>query len=156
MDKEEVEKWINLNSFAAKLRSMGYTNWHNFPTWELRAALEEEIKDQAILEFKLAVAEEWIVHAGQALYIHVTMEPADEESTTMKPGPLYNGKAKLDLERWGFWKNRLTDLAKEGSGEIATRSAAVVEKIDTIESKAFQPSHSRFASRAPSQATSPM
>ncbi|KAJ5240089.1 hypothetical protein N7468_004708 [Penicillium chermesinum] len=143
-DPDAAEKWINLNSFAARLRSLGYTHWHNFPVWELRAALEEEIQDQDVLAFRLAVAEQWIVHAGQAIYIHVTMEPAEEESRTMKPGPLYEGKAKLDLERWGFWKNRLAELGKQSSGSIATQSTSLLDSFDDIESRAFKPSDERY------------
>lgn len=114
--------------------------------WELRAALEEDIQDQDILAFKLAVAGEWIIHAGQAIYIHITMEPTKEENKVLKPGPLYEGKSKLDLERWEFWKKRLTEISKVASGESATRSAALVEKINDLESKAFKPSDERYAS----------
>ncbi|KEY70464.1 hypothetical protein S7711_11589 [Stachybotrys chartarum IBT 7711] len=114
----DFDEWKNINSFISRLGGSSYVPVLNLGIWEIRKALEDPVTDTKILlNCRVWVASEWILRCNKALFQHMTLpkkdsseEPIETEST----GPLYGeGLPPWTLDRWGFWKKRLTTIAVE-------------------------------------------
>ncbi|KAF7590279.1 hypothetical protein BBP40_003016 [Aspergillus hancockii] len=128
--KEVAQGWINLNSFAARLLTLDATSWKLFAVWALRDALEEESSGSK-LECDVVVAREWFKHGGPILREQVTAND-DKEDRMMAGGTLYQGPAKVSLERWVFWKERLNKICEQG-GEVGQVASAAKVTMDQVE-----------------------
>jgi hypothetical protein len=113
-----LDEWKNINSFISRLGGSGYVPVLNLGAWEIRVALEDPIAEtKLLLNCRVWVASEWIFRCGKALFQHLTKpkdDPSDTPIATEVTGPLYGeGLPPWTLERWEFWKKRLTTMATE-------------------------------------------
>jgi hypothetical protein len=136
---EDVEAWLNLNSFAARVLAREVVLWTQFPVWQLREALEKDI--QATLEESkqaVVVAAEWIKQCGSVIWERwiVHFDDSDyEEDSSVGAGPLYEGRTGLCPERWQFWKQRFGAISELENLDAGTRSVAEYAKgrMESIE-----------------------
>lgn len=133
-----VREWISLNSLGARILGARLQSWDNFAVWELRAVLETQPPTTpAARDAALAMACEWITHAGEELHAHGrrarTLDSVEER--VLAPGKLFaGGKPGLSDERWRFWRERLGALgAGAGSGEMKVRVQRAVDKMNELE-----------------------
>ncbi|KAE8377978.1 hypothetical protein BDV26DRAFT_262487 [Aspergillus bertholletiae] len=126
--EEKVKEWINLNSFVARLLSLGLAPWNNLAVWALRDALEEESSGRKA-DCDIAVAGEWFKHGG-AFLRQQTLVAENQEERIMAGGSLYQGPAKLCPERWNFWKGRLSKISDQGgeAGQVASTAKTAMEQ----------------------------
>jgi hypothetical protein len=129
---EEATEWINLNAFAARLLNLGTNSWALFALWELRAALEEPC-DGLALECNVAVATEWIIHAGKPLYASAVTIEEDNDHSKAANGPFYEGNDMLCLERWRFWKWRFGELGEQLEANTKQMALETRERMEAIE-----------------------
>ncbi|KAB8259245.1 hypothetical protein BDV32DRAFT_59714 [Aspergillus pseudonomiae] len=128
--EEKIKEWISLNSFVARLLSLGLAPWINLAVWALRDALEEESSGRKV-ECDIAVAREWFNHGGPVLR-QQTMAAENKEERIMAGGSLYQGPAKLCPERWKFWKERLSQMSDQGGdvGQVASTAKTAMERLE--------------------------
>lgn len=130
-DNAGIKSWTNLNSFAARVLGAEITDWDNFAIWGLREALETPPQNDLARDAHLAVAYEWIAHAGKQLHEKSkSPQTLDEPSKrALKPGKLFeSGESGLSVKRWDFWRERLEALSKEaGSEEAKTKAQKAAE-----------------------------
>ncbi|KAL2151406.1 hypothetical protein VTH82DRAFT_6504 [Thermothelomyces myriococcoides] len=139
-DTEDLDEWKRFNSFASRLLSDDFLAWIALPYWEIRAALEKSPpQDAAAFECKLWVATEWFTRCGQLLYKDISSaEPLDDrELTSIATGPLCEGVHPRSLERWKFWRSRLTELASTEPSVVLSdasraRIAQAIAAIDAV------------------------
>lgn len=115
-----LEEWLNVNAFVARLYRALDSGCRTFGIWELRSGLEgDPTKDedgkrfpQAIVDTKVRVAAEWIIHAGDKLWKDSLLGVwADMKDTRAYiGGDLIQATNGLNLERWGFWKRRFGEV----------------------------------------------
>ncbi|KAB8067133.1 hypothetical protein BDV29DRAFT_200699 [Aspergillus leporis] len=118
---DEVDRWINLNSFAARLLNLDAILWISFPVWALRDALDEPVNGPE-LDCNIRVANQWIVHSGRYIYRQLT-------STS----PNGHGCDGLTLEAWQRWKSRFIEICGLLSADrrrLALQSAITMENIE--------------------------
>ncbi|KAH8656690.1 hypothetical protein BGZ60DRAFT_384614 [Tricladium varicosporioides] len=137
-----LDEWLNLNSFVARLFSTTVGRFINFAIWELRNGLEEDEHDvgtTSITDTRVLIASEWIVQSGRRLFresLLNSLSTQPEDATHGSPyrgGSLYSGVKGFSLERWGFWKRRLTELRKDVSESIHVSINEAVEMMTQIE-----------------------
>ena len=110
---DDYSKWKNLNSFVARLTRTDFSPWLNLPIWVLREALEETPVKGPEMECRIWVVSEWIIHAANSLFEYMSVEDELDESSTraLATSHLCSNVKPLSIERWEFWKRRLSELA---------------------------------------------
>jgi hypothetical protein len=110
--QKEIDKWINLNSFATRLTSKDFAPWLQFPIWELRIALEAPPLKGATMNCRLYVASEWIIRCGDVVILDMCSNEKLKESLALalQTGPLCLDTPPLSMKRWGFWKRRFLEI----------------------------------------------
>lgn len=162
MDSDLKGRFLNLQSYAARIAGLGLVPLEAYAIWALTDALEgvmtpirgapDEVNpDPAAVEdlpFKVAAAAEWIVHAGHVLY------GRDEEVYATAGGPLwrldkaearrlrrrYRGTQGLCPARWTLWKqrfgaNRDSEEVDEGTRRVAGRAYDAMESVERTHSE---------------------
>jgi hypothetical protein len=144
-EPEEVSRWENLNSFAARFKTDTFERWLTFPIWQLRDALEEKLDKGPILNSRLWIATEWILFYGEIIFEDQAAGEQFDRGTSraLEGGSLCKGIAQLSLERLAFWKKRLLEMLDERealglSDEMAERVAKSAEMIGEFESRQSQ------------------
>lgn len=133
---EEEWRWVNVNSFAAKIFATGMLSrsWLGYVVATFTAALEVPDHPQEALEVHLAVVHQWIEDAGCELYRTLTGELSQQEQAeAMVCGPLYDGNPRSPRSRWRFWKGRLVDVRMDVEGlmrSIAMRTSLEMGRIE--------------------------
>ncbi|CAM1508601.1 Fc.00g054490.m01.CDS01 [Cosmosporella sp. VM-42] len=119
-DEEEeqwysLEEWLNLNSFAARLLGARRAGWVNLAIWQLRHGLEEEASPSLSTNNRVAVACEWLKYSAAELFSQSfpTNPLSKAEKSSYRTGALFAGQPGLGLERWNFWKHRLSEIRYE-------------------------------------------
>ncbi len=137
-DRDTTE-WKNLNGFVARIMAGGYGLAIEFPIWELRASLEEPSVSRWAMECRLWVASEWILRHSDGLFRRVKAKEvlSEDDSWSLRGGSLVKGIAPLSLERWEFWKQRLSECAADarflGIGSAITdRIADALKEIAAV------------------------
>lgn len=137
-----IQKWISLNSFAARILGSKLQESFNLGVWELRDGLEEKHPSEAARDTHLSTASEWLLHAGEELHRFSSAAAGslnDWEVSVTSTGSLVPAPSKgPSLTRWSFWKTRLGELSQEMSHEakeegLKERVDGVVAKMDLIE-----------------------
>lgn len=132
------EEWLNLNSFIARLFNIKGQRFANFALWEMRNGLEEDADDGGtsdVANARVLVASEWIRRSGPRIWnecVMSTFSDEPEDATHGSPyrgGALFTGSGGFNLERWGFWKRRLTELHK---GIDASARPMIEEALEII------------------------
>jgi hypothetical protein len=132
-----VRRWIRLNSFAARMLGRSWTGLGllHLAIWELRDTFEEDV-DEVELATRVTIALEWISQAGSVLFDKFRNATAENsDGTSIKPGKLYKGSSSTTLERWAFWKQRLSEIGTKKGGVIATETLAAVRIMEDIEKR---------------------
>ncbi|RSM04544.1 hypothetical protein CEP52_006753 [Fusarium oligoseptatum] len=103
--------------------------------------LEEKLDRGPILNSRLWVATEWILHYGEIIFEDQVskLELDADLARALQGGPLCAGIAPLSWERMAFWKKRLAEMLSERealglSNKLADRVVKAAEKIDEFES----------------------
>ncbi|TQV98193.1 hypothetical protein IF1G_03936 [Cordyceps javanica] len=140
-DHAALQKWISLNSFAARILGHQLQSSFNLGLWELRAGLEEKHPSEASRDLHLNTASEWLWHAGDELHrlsgAAATLK--QDEVDVTRTGSLVDAPSKgPSKDRWAFWKKRLGDLSSDLSCAakeegLKERVDGVIKKMDTIE-----------------------
>lgn len=74
------------------------------------------------MDSRVAVASEWLIHAGPALLKLCLLDLQDLEEDlrrSARVGVHFPGHLGFNLERWGFWKRRLGELRSSVSIGVA-------------------------------------
>ncbi|KAF7126187.1 hypothetical protein CNMCM5793_002609 [Aspergillus hiratsukae] len=109
-DEEEREYWQSLNAYAARLTRDGSADLIFFAKYAIQSLLEEDLKHRlvddapgSILECRMAVAAEWVIHCGQRF---VVQEEDD-----------------IDAENWQKYKENNIEMAPLTAQEILAHPA---------------------------------
>lgn len=85
----------------------------------------------------VAVASEWLIHAGPAILKQCLLDKSKELDTdarrSLKAGTYFLGRPGFNLERWGFWKRRLVELRLAVSEEVTARVGLAIETMVAAE-----------------------
>lgn len=144
-DQEFPSRYINFHAFAAHIDERRTLSTD--PTWAIWAQREahetphDTVHDSGTGTHVLAAAQ-WILWYGRTLFQQVLC-PADVASDDLrdwKPGPLYDGKSGLSLERWRFWRDgfdavasgRTKEDVKSGQEcmEVAARAVGIMDALE--------------------------
>lgn len=143
-DPAPLTEWQNANSFVAHLVGCGHVQPLYLGMWEIRSALEEAPKPGPLMDCRAWVAAEWILCCSKVLLEEMNLpnEELDEHDiAVLRPGDLYGSDLPpRSLQRWGFWKKRLAQIAKESEElglEAETRNR-VEEAIKVMESQSAE------------------
>ncbi|KAF5010629.1 hypothetical protein FDECE_3231 [Fusarium decemcellulare] len=121
-DASGIAQWKNFTSFIARTSTNSPWRWRSI--WHLREALEEPPVKGPDMECRLWVATEWIIRCADCSVIWL--------------GPNCNAKRVLSLERWEFWKKRLSELAADAEelelgSTVPTRITKALEAMTAVE-----------------------
>ncbi|KAK1754087.1 hypothetical protein QBC47DRAFT_385593 [Echria macrotheca] len=136
-DNYTLGQWLNLNSFVARLFGSGVIVWRNFPIWQLRKGLEDDLGEAKgdcspakAIDNRVAVASEWLIHASPVLLKLCLLDDLEEDlHKSTRVGIHFPGHPGFNLERWGFWKRRLEELRSSVSIEVATSVEQAIESM---------------------------
>lgn len=111
-----------------------------FSIWQLRIALEEPPVEGNAMECRLWVATEWLIHCAKIIFNDLTLDE-EVDANTERPmglGSLCPNVPVLSLERWNFWKSRITaltgDLDSLGvSSSVAGRLSMAMQQMVAAE-----------------------
>ncbi|KAK4142477.1 uncharacterized protein C8A04DRAFT_29926 [Dichotomopilus funicola] len=134
--EEELAKWKNLNSFIARFMTNQTVIWLHLPVWQLRKALEWPLDDSKdITECQLWVASEWLIHCAGPIFKEMSSNPPDldpSDAGSFRTGPLCDAEP-LSVERWQFWRKRLSDVATDVSAGVAGHANEALRSMDAAE-----------------------
>ncbi|GIJ85233.1 hypothetical protein Asppvi_004089 [Aspergillus pseudoviridinutans] len=101
-DEEEREHWQSLNAYAARLTRDGSADLIIFAKYAIEGMLPEELEQalvgdtpRSVLECRIAVAAEWVIHCGQRLV-------AQEDGG-------------IDMKSWHRCKERFSNVSDNAS-----------------------------------------
>jgi hypothetical protein len=107
-DEEEREHWQSLNAYAGRLTRDGSADLILFAKYAIEGLLEEDLEHGlvddvpgSILECRMAVVAEWVIHCGQRLV-------AQEEDG-------------IDVENWQNCKEKFCNVSDKASMSPHTR-----------------------------------
>lgn len=156
-DADKNERFLNLQTYAARIFGAGLAPLEVYAIWALTDALEgrmtpirgapDEINPDPTavedLPFKTAAAAAWVVYAGRVLH------GRDEEIHGSLGGPLwkldkkeaakqrrtYKGTQGLCPERWQLWKERFAVIRDSEKVDEVTRkrAAGAVDAMEQVE-----------------------
>ncbi|KAL7624170.1 hypothetical protein AAE478_005727 [Parahypoxylon ruwenzoriense] len=78
---EEFSKWMNSNSFVARLTSTSFPPWLNLPIRQLRMALEEPPVKGAAMGCRVWPATAWIIHCEDPIFKDINSKEELDENT---------------------------------------------------------------------------
>ena len=85
----------------------------------------------------VAVASEWLIHAGPAILKQCLRGKSNELDAdgrrSFAAGTYFLGRPGFNLERWGFWKRRLMELQPVVSEEVAASVGRAIETMVAAE-----------------------
>ncbi|KAI1079784.1 hypothetical protein F5B20DRAFT_542408 [Whalleya microplaca] len=136
---QDFAKWKNLNSFVARLTSTDFAPWMNLPIWQLRTALEEPPERGSTMECRVWAASEWLIQCANVILDEMDSKEELDESTAraIKTGPLFDGNPPLSVERWEFWRKRLSEISNDTSSleldsAISERISDALKSMDAV------------------------
>ncbi|KAK3317443.1 hypothetical protein B0T19DRAFT_479526 [Cercophora scortea] len=143
-----LSNWLNLNSFVSRLHGSGVFMTNTFAIWQLREALEDDLTDAKgncspaeAVDNRLAVASEWLIHAGPLLLKESppeSEEPGERQKRAYRGGPLFSGRPGFDIERWGYWKRRLEELRPTLGASVAPSVDRAVQSMKAAAAALFK------------------
>lgn len=110
-------KWVNFNSFLARLRSAGVETGICFPIWQCREALEKRRTIGPGWRSDIVAATEWIIRCAGILFDSMNLEGEldEHQSRAFRTGDLNKSQPAFSRARWDFWKQRFSDLAADAA-----------------------------------------
>jgi hypothetical protein len=129
-----------LNSFIVKVVGSDLGASKIFSIWQLRTALEEPPVEGNAMECRLWVATEWLIHCAKIIFDDLTLDGEVDTNTdrSRRLGPLCPKVGELSLDRWNFWKSRITALTRDldslgVSSSVAGRLSAAMQQMVAAE-----------------------
>lgn len=104
----------------------------------LCSGLEEEEAEADVLNLKLQVTCDWLIHGGESLlrWAHgndgTEDFDAEDEVNYFDGGELYDGPPIMCLERWAFWRERLGEALEEDDDVSEETRQKVLETVQTM------------------------
>lgn len=133
--EENLTKWKNLNSFAARLTSQEFAPWFSFRISAMRTAFESEAATGDIMNCRLWVASEWLLRCGDIIFEDMCSQETHKESFGVPSGPgslCPSDIPALSLKRWEFWKKRLLEIGADRKNmELGDASCGRI--LDTLQ-----------------------
>lgn len=135
----DFDKWKNQNSFAARLTSMEFSPWMNFPIWQLREALEESTLEGPPQETRIWVACEWLIRCADIIHKYL-IEQEEPEDASLATGELCDSSIpQLGPKRWEFWKTRLREFLTDAEklnlcADISERVQEALDRMESVQS----------------------
>ncbi|KAJ4328962.1 hypothetical protein N0V84_000533 [Fusarium piperis] len=148
---EEVTKWKNFNSFAARITTSSFAPSLTFPIWQLRSALEMGLEDDLsddsddtgeeqdkgpAIDSRLWNATEWVLFCGEIVFRDMSSkEELDEDlARAFMPGLLCFDINPRSVERVKFWRKRLLQISAQKdalglSADLAERVSRAAERL---------------------------
>jgi len=127
----------------ARLFGSGVILWENFPVWQLREALEDDLAEAKgncspaeAVDNRVAVACEWLIQAGPALFKLCLLNRQDLDEGMRRSsgaGGLFSGNPGFNLEPWSFWKRRLGELRSVVGERVVSSVDRAVEGMKASE-----------------------
>ena len=108
-EPEALVWWQNWNSFVSHIVGRGYTTTLYLSFWAIRDALEEPVVKGPLLDCRVWVASEWIYNCNGLIRQYLASEELTQGSRE-HTGPLAENISPRSLQRWDFWRKRLTEL----------------------------------------------
>ncbi len=113
--------------------------WLHLPVWQFMKALEEPLDDSTdITECELWVASEWLIHCAGPIFKEMSLEApnlGESDAGAFTTGPLCDAEP-LSVERWQFWRKRLSDLAAGVSAGVAGHVEEALRSMNAAEANA--------------------
>ncbi|KAI1361702.1 hypothetical protein F5Y08DRAFT_342345 [Xylaria arbuscula] len=133
LEESKLTRWKNQNSFVARPIGAFFNPGPTFPIWQLRLALEEPPINGPGLECRLWVACEWIIRCSRIIY--KCMDAGLSNHTAFQTGSLCHEVPHFSIERWNFWKKRLTEIPADSTNlnldlAIVTRISHTIEIME--------------------------
>lgn len=130
-ETDVLQRWKNLNSLLARLPGDDSIFVIRLGLGQLKRALEftlaEPDSHMPLTECKIWTGTEWIIHCGRRIFKALTSKDSPGKTIPI-PGPLRRYVPKQSLERWEFWKERLTQIA----GEYPTTAGRIQQALDAM------------------------
>ncbi|RAL07796.1 uncharacterized protein BO97DRAFT_418237 [Aspergillus homomorphus CBS 101889] len=155
---EDTYRPLDLLRWALKSNQWDEVDWSDWETHYSDDGMEEEEEeeedddddeDMPDIDFAVAIAHAYIVHAGITIYTRYPPLPLHEARKNVyararlerqrAPGPFYSeacetgGKPGYSIERWRFWKQQITELGLQASPECLTLATEAVARRNEIE-----------------------
>jgi hypothetical protein len=132
---EEFRRWKNLNSFLARLAGNGIIDVPIYAYWEFRYDLESPSVKGIVMDCRVWVASEWMIHCADGLFkaMNLKEKPSEDAARAFSTGPLCEHIPPWSVERWEFWKMRFAEIATE-AGSLGLDSAMTVRISDALKS----------------------
>lgn len=134
-----MPEWQNVNAFVAKFYNTQRYNFGLWAVWEIRLALEDEQNGKGvtppIIESRVHVACIWIQINGRRLLKEslLSSETTPARDNLFTTGVLFQGSIGFTLERWGFWKRRLTEVRDDFTEPLRGIINNVVQSMTDLE-----------------------
>ena len=122
--------WRNQCAFEARCLEAGVAFWDDNALVALSSALERDDWTSAPhLRCEILAATEWIIHSGPTLRGLAEENDAffadgdcadDDDFQDIPPGPLFDGRQGLSVQRWDFWKARFAALLDQAADKAPT------------------------------------
>jgi hypothetical protein len=139
----KMHEWVNMSAYMATLTVMEIKNYEDDGIAALIDALEGSFgktpsyaSSAYYLDCYLPIAAAWVIVAGRyVLGCTQRKKHNTDETKPIKSGPLWTGPAKLNADRWEFWKSRFQAATENERCKEATRTIAqeAVEAMDEAE-----------------------
>ncbi|KAH6972359.1 hypothetical protein BKA56DRAFT_677312 [Ilyonectria sp. MPI-CAGE-AT-0026] len=150
-DEENVEQWVNLNAFAARIMNKGFMNCSVFAFTEIVGALEGDLPPNAglVREYTMSVASRWISICGTRLFedAFTGNTLTETERQEIIPGPLYvdsGGQPGYSMDRWRFWQSELAEFGNLGLNPICLGASQAAHRMEEIMNQNEQAEASRL------------
>lgn len=125
----EPEAWVNINAFAARLTAAGI-DFSLYAIWTLCERLEETPTPGSA---DLRAAVPWFQHCGDLL-VRLALERRSFDRGLGRLGKLCTDRGMTQggftVERWEFWRGRLSELAA-GTGPDAAAARVALRCLAT-------------------------
>lgn len=139
---EPFTRWINLNSFGARLFALGLLKCCPFGYWTMRISFEDDrpgTPSADLLECRVEAAAQWIEHAAKPFFRSIargsgTYSPIDMIMRRTGSWIFYGHQAR-SRERWDFWKGQFQEIGSgdKVSDEVKQTALASVRKMEEVE-----------------------
>jgi hypothetical protein len=128
-DPEQAEKYININSFEARLwnrlgRDFGYEVTSD-PTEKLSQSVEASLPDNhgaQTVDAKISTGCMWMLHAGGAIWTLSRQEDNDEVGNQFRGCLWKDGKNGYSMARWEFWLERFNAISRGDGPEVTAET----------------------------------
>jgi hypothetical protein len=146
-DSDQAEKYININSFEARLWSrLGRDFGHEVtsdPIEKLSRSVEASLPDNhgfQTVDAKISTVCMWMLHVGPAIWSLSRQEDKNEIGNQFRGCLWKDGKNGYSMARWEFWLERFSAISRGDGPEVtvetrgyASAAARVMRELQEAE-----------------------